>query len=313
MIMHTENKTPDTFTKIYGWFSLSRLPFHIVGILPFLLGTLLAWRLKRVFDIEIFCLGILAIILIMLSTYHAGEFFDFKEDSISKERFNSHFAGGSGITQTGVLSRKIPLITSIVTFLMAGIIGLILQFHFKTGPYTMLLGCLGALPGFFYSTPPIRLVERGFGELFIWLCYGWLPVAAAFYIQTGYIEFNIFWISLPVGLTIFNVIFLNEFLDYPADFATGKKNLLVRLGKKDSVLLYIILSILAVIIMIFTVIFLVPVKALYLYIPVVILSLFIIIMMLKEKYEDMKTLEILAGLNILVNLGTTASYILAFI
>jgi hypothetical protein len=35
--------------------------------------------------------------------------------------------------------------------------------------------------------------------------------------------------------------------------------------------------------------------------------------MSKKKYEDMKILELLAGLNIVINLGTTASYILAFI
>jgi 1,4-dihydroxy-2-naphthoate octaprenyltransferase len=303
----------NTLIKVRSWLELSRIPFHSVGILPFLLGTLLAWKLKGQFSCQIFGLALLAIVLIMLSTYHAGEYFDFQEDKISKHHFNSKFAGGSGITQAGKLPREVPLTTSIIAFLMAGIIGLILQFYYKTGNYTLLLGCTGALAGFFYSTPPIRLVEKGFGELFIWFCYGWLPIAIAFYIQTGYIEFFIFWISLPVGITIFNVIFLNEFLDYEADVATGKKNLLVRLGKKRGALLYNTLTVTSWLIMFLTVIFLVPLKALYLYIPIVILSSFIIIMMSKKKYEDMKILAILAGLNIVVNLGTTASYILAFI
>jgi 1,4-dihydroxy-2-naphthoate octaprenyltransferase len=36
-------------------------------------------------------------------------------------------------------------------------------------------------------------------------------------------------------------------------------------------------------------------------------------MMLRGKYEDPKKLEILCGLNIAVNLGTSLSYILAYI
>lgn len=310
----SENKEKlGVFTKIKGWFGLSRPLFHTVGVLPFLLGTLLAWRLDGVFNLVVFSLGVLAIILIMLSTYYAGECFDYQEDEKSQLRFKSRFAGGTGVTQKGILSREVSLCASIITLLMAGIAGLILQFYFKTGPYTMLLGFLGALPGFFYSTPPVRLVERGFGELFIGFCYGWLPVAAAFYIQVGYIESSISWISIPIGLTIFNVILLNEFPDYPADFSVGKKNMLVRLGKKKGALLYAVLSILAWIAMFFTVVSGISVKALYLYIPVVIISAFVVMMMLKEKYENNKTLEILCGLNIFVNLGTTASYIPAFV
>jgi 1,4-dihydroxy-2-naphthoate octaprenyltransferase len=44
-----------------------------------------------------------------------------------------------------------------------------------------------------------------------------------------------------------------------------------------------------------------------------IISAFVVVMMLKEKYEDNKTLEILCGLNVFINLGTTASYLLALI
>ncbi|MCK7467412.1 MAG: prenyltransferase [Desulfosudis oleivorans] len=71
---------------------------------------------------------------------------------------------------------------------IAAAIGCILQFVYQTGPYTLLLGLLGAFSGFFYSTPPIRLVKRGIGEIFIGFCYGWLPVASAYYIQTGTIH-----------------------------------------------------------------------------------------------------------------------------
>jgi len=302
-----------TYEKLTAWLQLSRPPFHTVGVLPFFLGTFLAWRLAGVFNGAVFLLGATAVVLIMLSTYHSGEYFDFREDEISQRCFKSRFAGGSGVFQAGILPRQVSLWSSIITLGLAGIIGITLQFHFHTGPYTFILGFLGAFPGFFYSTRPIRLVERGFGELFIGFCYGWLPVAAAFYIQRGYVDPLIHWISVPIGCTIFNVILLNEFPDYPADKTVGKKNLLVRLGEKRGMALYSSISLLTWIAVVLSITRGVPLRLIYFWLPFAVISAWITTMMMMGKYENRRTLERLCGLNIAVNLGTTASYMLAFL
>ena len=298
---------------LWGWFGLSRPPFHTVGVLPFILGTVLAYKFNSSISLTIFALGVLAVILIMLSTYHAGEYFDYREDELSQRYHKSNFAGGSGVVQKGQLPRSVPLWTSIISFLLAGAIGLILQFYLKTGPYTLLLGCLGAFPGFFYSTKPVRLVERGFGELFIGFCYGWLPIASAYYIQTATIHPIIHWLAIPIGLTIINVILLNEYPDYEADKATGKRNLLNRAGRRTVMYIYVALALSASGAMIVSPFQGIPSRVLFFYLPILIISLFIIVMMLRVKYEDPKKLEMLCGLNIAVNLGTSLSYILAYI
>lgn len=306
-------KHPGRTVGIRAWFGLSRPPFHTVGVLPFLLGTLLAWKINGTFDAVVFVLGILAVVLIMLSTYHAGEYFDYVEDEISKREVNNRFSGGSGVIPSGVVSRQVPFWTSFIALAVAAVIGIILQFVLVTGPYTLLLGCLGALPGFFYSTQPVRLVQRGLGEIFIGFCYGWLPVASAFYIQTGFIHPIIHWMGIPIGMTIMNVILLNEFPDYDADASVGKKNLLVRFGKKRGIVLYVLISLLAWVAMFVSFAAGVPAKAVPVYVPVFVLSSIIMLMMLKKKYENPKILEALCGLNIVVNLGTTITYIYAFL
>ena len=299
--------------KIKGWIGLSRPPFHTVGILPFILGTFLAYKINSAFNVEIFLLGVLGVILIMLSTYHSGEYFDLRGDILSDKMHKNKFAGGSRILLSGKLSPDIAFRTSIIALMIAGAIGCILQFIYKTGPYTLMLGMMGALPGFFYSTPPIRLVKRGLGELFIGFCYGWLPIASAFYIQTGAIDPVVHWPALPIGLTIFNVIFLNEFPDYEADKATGKKNLLYRIGKDNGKILYVAFSFLTAAATLASPFWGIPSKVIYFYLPILIISLFIIVMILRGRNEDKRTLEILCGLNIAVNLGTSLSYILAYI
>ncbi len=297
--------------KSLAWISLSRPPFHTVGILPFCLGTYLAWKTDGIFLDSFFFLGALAVFLILLSTYHAGEYFDYKEDSLSKAKFNSRFSGGSGIMPAKILARRIPLVTSIVAILLAGGVGLILQFVYRTGPYTLLLGCLGALSGFFYSTKPIRLVERGCGELFIAFCYGWLPVATAFYLQAGYFHPLVHWISPPIALTIFNVILLNEFPDYEADKSVGKRNLLVRLGWEKGMLLFIMVSVAAWITILASIYGGVPLKVLHVYVPVFFISLLSLFLIFRNWHRKLETLEILCGMNIAVNLGTTGAFIYA--
>ncbi|MBN1546850.1 MAG: prenyltransferase [Syntrophaceae bacterium] len=297
--------------KILAWISLSRPPFHTVGILPFCLGTYLAWQTDTVFKGSVFFCGVVAVCLILLSTYHAGEYFDREEDTLSKAVFDSRFAGGSGVIPAGTLSRTVPLLTSIISLLAAFIVGLVLQFYYKTGGYTLLLGTLGALPGFFYSTRPIRLVERGIGELFIAFCYGWLPVATAFYLQTGYIHPLIHWLSLPIALTIFNVILLNEFQDYTSDRAVGKKNLLVRLKPRKGIIVFAAATISAWLAMGMAVWSGVSGKVWFFYLPILILSALILFLVYRKWHEKSQTLEILCGMNIAVNLGTTASLFLA--
>lgn len=307
-------KPPDVNlpAKVSGWLSMSRPAFHVVGLLPFLLGTVLAWKLEGVFHPAVFLLGSLAVVLIMLSTYQSGEFFDYPEDSLSRKHHPSRFAGGSGVLQKRILSPSVALTTSTVSMILAVFIGMALQFALKTGPYTLLLGGAGALPGFFYSRRPIRLVSRGIGELFIGFCYGWLPIATAFYLQSGYIPVIIAWISLPVGLTIFNVVLLNEFPDYPADLAVGKRNLLVRFGKNRGAIVYASASLSASLFLLISPWSGVPSRVILFYLPVMILSIVLVLMVLQKKYENRITLEILCGLNILVNIGTTLSFLLAY-
>jgi 1,4-dihydroxy-2-naphthoate polyprenyltransferase len=303
----------DIGTKFAGWLGLLHPPFHTVGIFPFILGTVLAWRLDSGFNLTILILSTLGVALVMLATYHAEEYFSYEDDQHSRSLFRHRLAGGGRTILAETHPRSLALVVSLITISLAAVIGLVLQFGLHAGPLTFLLGCLGALPGFFYSTRLIRLFETGFGELFTGFCYGWLPLATAFYIQRGYIAPCIHWMSLPIGLSIFNVILLNEFPDYPANAAAGKTNLLVRLGKTKGMSIFILCSILSWFCMYFSVGTVIPRKALYLYLPVMALSAGISLMMARGKYENPLLLELLCGLSIAVNLGTSVAYMLAFL
>lgn len=308
----------ETFMKnrfiqnLRAWIALSRPPFHAVGILPFFLGTFLAYRLEGAFHPEVLALGVSGVMLIMLSAYHSGEYFDQKENAISSRLHSNPFAGGSRMIPEGKIPARVAFWTSMAAILLALLIGIVLQFVCRTGPYTLFLGLLGALPGFFYSTEPVRLVKRGLGEVLIGFCYGWLPVASAYYIQTASIAPVIHWLWLPIGFSIFNVIFLNEFPDYEADAAAGKKNLLVRIGKSKGKVVYILCNLLTCLTMLWLPCFGVPFQVVYFCLPAVTIALLIVVEMLKNRHEDPRCLQILCGLNVAVNIGISLALILAY-
>jgi 1,4-dihydroxy-2-naphthoate octaprenyltransferase len=118
---------------------------------------------------------------------------------------------------------------------------------------------------------------------------------------------------VPVGLTIFNVILLNEFPDYEADVAAEKKNLVARMGRERGAWLYGAVSLGSWVGMGLSLLDGVPTRALWVYVPVLALSLALTAMVLRGSWRDRARLEILCGLTIAVNLGTTAAYIFAFL
>jgi 1,4-dihydroxy-2-naphthoate octaprenyltransferase len=287
---------------------LSRLPFHTVGLLPFVLGNVIARDQHGVFRWDICIWGSVGVILIMLATYYAGEYWDFKEDSIMSVH-KSIFSGGSQVVQRGLLSRTSALAGSIVCAVMAVIVGMVLQYLYGTGPWTLPLGMLGLIGGFFYSSRPVRWVSRGFGEVWIALCYGWLPIAAAYYLQTQNIAPIIHWISIPVGLSIFNVIVLNEFPDHDADRQAGKHNLVVRIGLRKASFVYILLTGLSWLSVAVAWSQGAPALSVLFYIPVFAVSLVVVIMMIRTQWKNRVWLQRLCGATLIVNLGTTAAFI----
>lgn len=298
--------------KMRALLTLSRLPFHSVGVLPFVLGVVLAWRLEGIFNWEIFALGTLGVMLIMLATYYAGEYWDFKEDSLSARYGSSRFSGGSQILQRGLLSRNFAFWASVASALSAFGVGFILQFGYRTGEWTILFGVLGTLGGFFYSTRPVRWVSRGWGEIWIAFCYGWLPVAVGYYLQTGTVAQVVHWMAIPIGLTIFNVILLNEFPDYQADLEAKKTNLVVRLGQEHASSLYSLVNVGSLAAMLFSLSQGVPLQLLWFYLPVMLLSLALVVSMTRGCWRNRAILERLCAANLTVNLGTTVTYIFAF-
>lgn len=295
-----------------AWVSLSRLPFYTAGILPFLLGNLLAWDITGHLSWSVLGWGVLGLLLILLATHFSAEYFDYEVDALAARSGRNRFSGGSQVLQTGIIPRRHALIASFVSLSLAAGVGMLLQFYYKTGPFTLPLGVLGVIGGLFYAAKPIQWAYRSLGEIWIGFCYGWLTLAASYYIQTGgAIPALVHWVALPIALSIFNVILINEFPDYWADRESGKLTLVARFGKAKMSKLYALISLGVWGSYIFAVKMGVPVKALLFFSPVFILSAATAFQVLRGGYTDRERLERICAKTLIVNLGVTISLMLA--
>ncbi|MBL7201446.1 MAG: UbiA family prenyltransferase [Anaerolineae bacterium] len=138
-------------------------------------------------------------------------------------------------------------------------------------------------------------------------------VAVGYYLQKARLVALVHSVAVPVELTVFAVILLNEFPDYAADLATGKRNLVVRPGPRRASILYALVSMGSWIAVLLSVCHGVPARVLWFYLPVLVLSMALVVMVLSDRWQDRFVLERLCGANLAVNLGTTAALVLAFV
>jgi 1,4-dihydroxy-2-naphthoate octaprenyltransferase len=308
--MTAEYVKPGLVSHIHTFLLLSRLPFHSVGILPFILGTVLAMHDGYFIRGDILFLGILGTVFIMLATYLAGEYYDQHEDADAGSGHKSRFSGGSQAIQQGLVDPSRVRQASLVALLCAGCTGLYVWLGLGTGPLTIPLGVLGMAGGFLYSARPVRWVSRGLGEIWIAICYGWLPVAAAYYLQAGTIPILLTLISLPICCSIVAVILINEFADFEADRRWGKRNLLVRTGLNLGIKVYGVLVCAAVTGALILAGW--QLGSILIQVPALLTGLVLCWMVARGDWRDHDRREWICGGTLLVNLFITGSWIVAF-
>src|SRR4029450_4890161 len=93
-----------------------------------------------------------------------------------------------------------------------------------------------------YEAPPIRWSYRGLGEAVIALSYGPWMVLGSLYLHTRTLDAGAFVASLLPGLLIMALAVVNAIPDFHQDRLVGKRNLVVRLGRRRAVTLYLALA-----------------------------------------------------------------------
>ncbi|MDH3973198.1 MAG: 1,4-dihydroxy-2-naphthoate octaprenyltransferase [Deltaproteobacteria bacterium] len=218
-----------------------RAPFLSATTLPMILGGLLALKEKEG-SMLLFALIITCGALINLATNTLNDYFDYIKGCDNKETPRTPFSGGSGLIVDGLLTTEEVSRLSTVLIFFAFTSGLVILTLSPANPFiVLLLGLGGIFLGYAYSAPPFSLSSRGLGELAVFLACGPLSVIAPCYIMSGAFSTTSLFASLPPGLMTTAILWINQFPDFESDRKSGKRNLLVRIGREKGRLFYFML------------------------------------------------------------------------
>jgi 1,4-dihydroxy-2-naphthoate octaprenyltransferase len=207
--------------------SLVRYRFFLyAGLLPYLLGAAFAYRDTGHFDLRLFLSGLLGIIFAVVGVEAFNEYFD---DRMGTDRvFNP---------------QDVPPMSNLVLWIgvvgFVGALGFGVDLALHAGWPVLAFAGLGGMAAVFYVAPPIRWAYRGLGETMIALSYGPWMVLGSQYLLAHRLTGAAVAASLVPGLLIMALAVVNAIPDFHQDRLVGKRNLVVRLGRKGGVFLYL--------------------------------------------------------------------------
>ena len=241
---------PTSFaTKLISGLVILRLPFVTAALLPAILALVWAhWN--GMVDGGVWGLGVTGILFgaafLHLSANVFNDYFDVKDgvDDANNDYF-LQYSGGSRAVELGLITLRGQAILASILLAISGMIGLWLML-FVERPGVIWYGLAGALGGFFYTAPPLRLSARhGMGELTIGLLFGPLMTMGTVYAYTGVHSWSALALGIPLGLITTGILYINEFPDTPSDLATGKVHLVAMLGVERARYGYAVIMVLA--------------------------------------------------------------------
>ena len=221
---------PSLWQRLLRVCSMVRYRFFLyAGLLPYLLGTAWAYARLGAFDAALFWSGFGGVVLSVIGV----------------EAFNEYFDSRMG-TDRVFDPDDLPAMSDAVLWLgvaaFAGALAVGVYLTYKGGWPILAFALLGGMAAIFYVAPPIRWAYRGLGELVIALSYGPWMVLGTVYLQSQRLTWPAFFASLVPGCLIMALAVVNAIPDYHQDRLVGKRNLVVRLGRRRAVVLYLALA-----------------------------------------------------------------------
>ena len=159
-----------------------------------------------------------------------NDFFDFANGTDDAEtRLGPRRACAQGWVKLDSMKKAIALTTC-----AACVIGLPLAWF--GGLEMILIGMVCVVFAFLYTT---FFSYQGLGDVLVLVFFGIVPVSCTYYVQLHTITWQVFLASLACGLVIDALLIVNNFRDRDNDREAGKNTIIVRLGEKAGLQLYI--------------------------------------------------------------------------
>lgn len=206
-----------------------RFPFLAAGFLLYLTGALFAVRTGTPFSLLPFLAGYLVCGSAHLSVSYSNDYFDRHTDDPSRR---TAFSGGSGVLLEHPGLAPAVLACAVLLTLISLVTTVILIALWDYSPFVLLFVGAGLFSGWAYSAPPLRLVDRGLGELATMAAFGFFLPCSGYLFLAGGLDPAVLPLVIPLlFLGLFFIVSV-ELPDAGTDRHTGKQTLVVRFGPR---------------------------------------------------------------------------------
>ena len=229
--------------SVQAWLLAARPKTLSGAAVPVMIGVALAWVDAFQYEDGVFSwtaalLCLLFSFAMQIDANFINDFFDFAKGTDDVEtRLGPRRACAQGWVKLDSMKKAIAFTTC-----LACVIGLPLAY--SGGLEMILVGIFCVIFAFLYTT---FFSYLGLGDLLVLVFFGIVPVCCSYYVQLHVVTAEVFLASIACGLVIDALLIVNNFRDRDNDRLAGKNTIIVRLGPKAGLQLYVGVGVAAII------------------------------------------------------------------
>ena len=227
--------------SLKAWVLAARPKTLSGAAVPVLIGLALARVDAQEYEGEVFSwtaavLCLLFAFIMQIDANFVNDLFDYvKGTDDNATRLGPKRACAQGWVSFDAMKKAIALTTCIAC-------GVGLPLIFYGGLEMILVGAVCVLFCFLYTT---HLSYMGLGDLLVLVFFGLVPVGITYYVQLHTTTSQVLVASLACGLVIDALLLVNNFRDRDTDRLAGKNTLVVHIGARAALRLYLSVGIIA--------------------------------------------------------------------
>jgi len=218
---------------------LLRPLYLLLGALTYILGVGLAAYLGNPYDALSFWLGLVSTLLALVSMFLLSEVFRPLIDPILPD-------------ETPAVRRSLrdTMLYTSVACLTASVVSVFIIYNSgHLSSFALLFIVLLLVLVISYAVPPLRLVNRGFGEIVVALHLAYLIPSVAFLLQASRYHRFLAMIVFPLTALALASFIVLDFPSYARDRKYNRGTLLARIGWERAVLMHNLLTVVAYLIL----------------------------------------------------------------
>ena len=219
-----------------NWFLASRPWSFTMTAISVSVGSALA-AIDGSFSWAFYLMTVFGTVLLHAATNLINDYYDVKSGVDTQEVSTAQYRPHPLVE--GKLAAEHVKIAAYALYALSILIGIFLAT--TRGWALMWIGLIGAFASLTYTAPPLKYKYSALGEISVFLMWGPLMVAGAYFVQRQTFSVNAFWISLPFGALVALVLLANNIRDIGHDRDKGILTLAIVLGPRKGLAFYHVL------------------------------------------------------------------------